>query len=200
MKNYGTAAAVTGTALNFTLFLIKVYIGISSNSLSIYCDAINNLGDMFACIIAIVGFFLVRKYSERQSDRTQSIFTFVIDLIIAVTGTYFVYNGFERVLYPLPVSYSVKYAVVIIGTIVVKIFMAIFYSVFNRKSPSPVLKAMVTDSILDCFITLATLMSLFLVPRTEFAVDGFFAIITGLAITVSAVKNIIEQSKYLIND
>lgn len=200
MKNYGTAAAVTGTALNFMLFLTKVYIGISSNSLSIYCDAINNLGDTFACIIAAAGFLLVRKYTERQSARTQSLFTFVIDLIIAVTGAYFVYNGMERVLYPLPVSYSSKYALVILATIVVKIVMAIVYSVFNSKAPSPVLKAMVTDSILDCFITLATLMSLFLVPRTEFAVDGFFAIITGLAITVSAVKNIIEQSKYLIND
>lgn len=200
MKNYGAVAAAAGTAVNFCLFLTKIYVGISSNSLSIYCDAINNLGDTFASLIALAGFIMIKKFTERKSARTQSLFTFVIDIIIAVTGAYFVYNGLERILYPLPVSYSVKYAFIILATIAVKILLGIFYILFNRKAPSPVLRAMITDSFLDCFITFATLMSLFLVPRVEFATDGFFAVITGLIITVSAVKNIISQAKFLIND
>lgn len=200
MKNYGAVAAAAGAAVNFCLFLTKIFVGISSNSLSIYCDAINNLGDTFATLIALAGFMLIKKFSERKSARTQSLFTFLIDIIIAVTGAYFVYNGLERVLYPLPVSYSVKYAFIILATIAVKIILGIVYIFFNRKAPSPVLRAMITDSFLDCFITFATLMSLFLVPRIEFATDGFFAVITGLIITFSAVKNIILQAKFLIND
>ena len=189
-----------GTGVNFALFLTKIYIGISSNSLAIYCDAVNNLGDTFACIIALIGFVLVKKYDELRSSRAQSLFTFVISLIIAVSGFYFIYSGAERTLYPLPVSYSFKYAAAITATIAVKILLGIFYSAMSKKSPSPMLKAMVLDSILDCFITLATLIGLFLVPRVNFALDGIFAVGTGIMITVSAVKNIIAQSKYLINN
>ena len=189
-----------GTAVNFLLFLTKIYVGISSNSLAIYCDAINNLGDTAACIIALTGFLLVRKYDEIKSSRAQSLFTFVISLIISVTGFYFIYSGAERLLYPLPVSYSVKYAVLIIVTIAVKVLLGVFYWLMGRKCQSPMLKAMVLDSILDCFITLATLIGLFLVPKTDYALDGIFAVVTGITITVSAIKNLIAQSKYLINN
>ena len=199
-KNIGIYAVIIGTAVNFALFLTKIYVGISSNSLSIYCDAINNLGDTFACLIAVLGFHLVRKYSERKSARTQSLCTFIISLVIAVSGAYFIYNGAERILYPLPVSYSFKYAAIIIITVAVKILLGVMYSAFSRKKTSPVLKTMVLDSFLDCFITVFTLLSLFLVPRVNFAVDGIFAVATGIAITASAVKNIKEQTSYLIND
>ena len=200
MKNYGITAMSVGTAANFVLFLTKVYVGISSNSLAIYCDAINNLGDTLACLTALGGFILIKKFTELQSKRAQSLVTFVISLIIAVSGFYFVYNGAERVLYPLPVSYSIKYAILIGATIGVKILLGLFYWVFNKKSQSPMLKAMVLDSVLDCFITLTALIGLILVPKINFALDGVLAVVTGIIITVSAVKNIIEQSKYLINN
>ena len=200
MKNNGITAVIIGTAVNFLLFLTKIYVGISSNSLSIYCDAINNLGDTFACVIAVFGFYLIKKYSERKSARAQSLCTFVISIVIAVSGAYFIYNGAERIMYPLPVSYSHKYAIIIIATIAVKILLGIMYNLFSRKVGSPVLKAMVLDSFLDCFITLFTLLSLFLVPKVNFAVDGIFAVVTGIVITVSAVKNIKEQTSFLINE
>ena len=200
MKNAAIKAGVLGLILNLSLFLVKLYIGISANSLSIYCDAINNLGDTFACGVALLGFVLIKKSGERQSARAQSLCTFVISLFIAVTGIYFVYNGSERLLYPLPVSYSLKYAVAISATIVVKILMGLMYKAFDKRVNSPVLKALALDSFLDCFITLAALMSLILIQRVNFAVDGTFAIITGSIITVSAIKNIISEAKFLVNN
>ena len=61
-------------------------------------------------------------------------------------------------------------------------------------------EAMVLDSFLDCATTIFALMGLFLITKINFAADGIFAIIIGAAVTVSAVKNIIEQSRYLINN
>jgi cation diffusion facilitator family transporter len=199
-KNAGLIAALLGVVLNFSLCLTKVFIGISSNSLAIYCDAINNLGDCFACVIALLGFALVKKQTERQRIRTQSLFTNYISVFIAVTGIYFVYNGIERMMYPLPVSYAVRYAVTLAVTIVIKFLMGIMFRAFNKKEGSPVLSALSLDSFLDCFVTLAALMSLVLVEKVNYAVDGLFAIITGSIITVSAIKNIIKESKALIID
>jgi divalent metal cation (Fe/Co/Zn/Cd) transporter len=63
-----------------------------------------------------------------------------------------------------------------------------------------VFKAMVLDSFLDCAVTLFALMGLFLITKLNFSIDGIFAIIVGIFVTVSAVKNIIEQTKFLINN
>lgn len=200
MKNAGITATSIGLMVNFLLFLTKLYVGLSSNSLSIYCDAINNLGDTFACIIAIFGFVLARKMIDIRAKRTQSLMTFVISIIIAVTGGYFIYNGIDRLFYPLPISYMKNYAVIIIATIFVKIIMGAMFIVFNRKSSSPILKAMAMDSFLDCFITLFTVIGLFLIVKVNYAVDGIFAIVTGAFITISAIKNIITHAKFLITN
>ena len=199
-KKPAMSAGIIGLAVNFILFLTKLYIGIASNSLSIYCDGINNLGDTFSCIIAISGFALCKKLSEEQGNRAQALADFVISLFIAACGIYFFYNGIDRVFYPLPISYSVRYACVITATIFVKLLLGVFFYYSNKKAPSPILKALLLDSFLDCFITLFAVMGLFLVNKTNIAVDGFFALICGGIITVSAIKNIINESKYLITN
>lgn len=200
MNKIGIKATALGVIFNTVLFFAKFYVGISTNSLSIYCDAINNLGDTFACLIAVLGFFLARKVTELKSQKIQSLCTFVISLIIAATGAYFVYNGLQRLMYPLRIAYSEEYAYIIIATVFAKILMGLMYMAFNKKVSSPVLKAMILDSFLDCAVTIFALMGLFLITKVNFAADGIFAIIIGTAVTVSAVKNTIEQSKFLINN
>ena len=200
LKKPAIWAGITGCAVNFILFLIKLYIGIASNALAVYCDSINNLGDTFTCVIAIMGISLSYKLNEKASDRAQSLSDFVISMFIAVCGLYFIYNGIDRVFYPLPISYSTNYALVIVATIFVKIFLGIFFYKTNKKTPSPIFKALLLDSFLDCFITLFAIMGMFLVNKTDLAVDGFFAVICGIAITVSAIKNIIKEAKFLITD
>lgn len=200
MNKIGIKATALGVIFNTVLFFAKFYVGISTNSLSIYCDAINNLGDTFACLIAVLGFFLARKVTELKSQKIQSLCTFVISLIIAATGAYFVYNGLQRLMYPLRIAYSEEYAYIIIATVFAKILMGLMYMAFNKKVSSPVLKAMILDSFLDCAVTIFALMGLFLITKVNFAADGIFAIIIGTAVTVSAVKNTIDQSKFLINN
>lgn len=199
MKSIGAKATMIGIVTNFCLFLIKLYIGISSNSLSIYCDAVNNMGDTVGCIIAFAGFLAINRLDETKSNRAQSLCTFVINLIIAVCGAYFIYNGLERIMYPLPVSYSVKYAVVISATVLVKIVLGVTYIFLNKKENSTVLRAMILDSFLDCFITIAALMGLFLIPKIDFAADGIFSVIAGAMVFIFSAKGIAGEVKYLIN-
>lgn len=200
MGKTGIKTAVFGFTLNFALFLIKLFVSISSGSLAIYCDGINNLGDTLSCIIALIGFILAIKLNERKNSRAQALASFVIGLILAVTGGYFAYNGVERFLYPVQISYSFKYAILIAVTVIVKLIMGIVYLSVNKKHPSPVYKALITDSFLDCVVTACTLMSLTLSVKINFAIDGIISVIIGIAVAVSAIKSIIEQSKYLIND
>lgn len=200
MGKKGVFGAVFGLAMNFALFLVKLFVSISSGSLAIYCDGINNLGDTLSCIIALVGFVLIIRHGEKKSMRIQSLASFVIGLILAFTGAYFAYNGVERMMYPVAISYLTKYAVLIAVTIIVKALMGIVYYILNKNSKSPVFKALITDSILDTVITISALLSLTLSVKINFAIDSIISIAIGTIVCVSAVKTVVSQGKYLIND
>jgi divalent metal cation (Fe/Co/Zn/Cd) transporter len=191
---------VFGLVANLLLFLLKLYVSISSNSLSIYCDAINNLGDTFSCLLAIAGFVLAMKLNQRKGNRVQSLCSFVIGALVAIVGAYFVYNGIERMMYPVMVSFYIKYAILVALTIVVKIIIGIVYAVVNKKHSSPVLKALVIDSFLDCAVTATALMGFYLTQKLNFAIDGAVGIVIGIIVVISAGKTVVEQAKYLIND
>ncbi|MGN0533807.1 MAG: cation diffusion facilitator family transporter [Eubacterium sp.] len=194
------STAIFGLAANFALFLLKLYVGISSNSLSIYCDAINNLGDTLSCIIAIVGFAAAVKLTQRRSNRLQSLCSFVIGCVVAVAGAYFAYSGVERMMYPVVVTYSVKYAALVALTVIVKVIMGIVYTCANKKESSPVLKTLALDSFLDCAITAAALMGFSLTVKINFAIDGIVGIVIGIIAAAGAVKTAVQQAKSLIND
>ena len=202
MRKRDIKIAIFGIACNLSLFLIKLYVGISSNSLAIYCDSVNNLGDTFSSLIALFAFiFIIKsKTSERKSNRVQALCSFIIGSIVAVTGGYCVYTGLERFIYPVLVSYSFKYAVLIILTACVKLVMAMVYIRSNRKAPSPVYKALILDSFLDFAITTMAVMGFFLINKINYAIDGVFGIIIGIIILASASKSVFHQAKFLIND
>lgn len=200
MGKTGVKAAIFGLTVNFALFLIKLYVSISSGSLAIYCDGINNLGDTLSCIIALVGFALAIRLDEKKSSRAQSLASFVIGLILAFTGAYFAYNGIERLLYPVPISFLYKYAILISVTALAKLIIGIVYFKINKKHASPVYKTLIMDSFLDCAITLTTLISLTLSVKINFAIDSILSIVIGITVAISAVKTLWAQCKYLINE
>lgn len=200
MSKTGIKTAIFGFAVNFALFLLKLYIGISTSFLSIYCDSINNLGDTVSCVIALIGFILAIRLNERKSRRAESLATFVISSILFVTGGYFIYSGVERLLYPVMTSYSRLYAILLMVTVAVKMVMAVIYYMIHKKNASPVFKALITDSILDCVITAAILFGFTLSVKINFAVDALLTMLTGTLVAISSAKAIIEQTKFLIND
>ena len=201
MGKTGIKTAVFGVLCNFFLFLIKLYVGISTNSLAIYVDSINNLGDTFSCFIAIAGFaFVLKTKEEKKGERIQSLSSFVIGMIVAVTGAYCVYSGLERFMYPLLVSYSRNYALLICLTAVVKLVMGFVYIRMNKKSPSPVIKTLILDSFLDFGITVSAVCGFFLIEKLGFAADGIIGIAIGIAIVISASKSVWEQAKRLVNE
>lgn len=200
MGKLGIKAAVFGLMTNFILFLIKLYISVSSNSLTIYCDAVNNLADTLSCIVALAGFIIILKVSERKSKRIQALASFLIGIALIAVGLYFAYNGLERLMYPIAVSYSVKYALLVVVTIFIKLAMGIIYIFINKKQSSPVFKTLILDSFLDCAITFTALLGFSLTTKINYAIDGVFSVIIGIAVAIGAFKTVTQQAKFLVND
>lgn len=179
-------------ALNVALFSVKLYVGLSANSISIYSDAVNNMFDSLSGLAAFICFAaLLSSTSEAARaiiKKSEQFFSFVMSVIILLTGLYFAYNSLERLFYPTPISYLTHYLVLLMITVAVKLIMFFAYRGVYRVTSSPIIKVMAADSILDFFITLATVMSLTVSQYAEFAVDAVFGIVISIALIISALK------------
>ena len=179
-------------ALNVALFSVKLYVGLSANSISIYSDAVNNMFDSLSGLAAFICFAaLLSSTSEAARaiiKKAEQFFSFVMSVIILLTGLYFAYNSLERLFYPTPISYLTHYLVLLMITVAVKLIMFFAYRGVYRVTGSPIIKVMAADSILDFFITLATVMSLTVSQYAEFAIDAVFGIVISIALIISALK------------
>lgn len=189
---------ILGLCCNLLLGLLKLYVAVGSNSLAVYCDAVNNFGDTVLCLAVFLCLQCFKNREARFAARAESLLTFCVGLGIAVAGVYFLYNGADRILYPLPIAYLRKYALLLACTVPFKVILALAYNFASKKKASKPLKALFADCILDCAVTLSALAGLLLSAKLPFAADGVFAVVIGAAVAVSAVKTVQKEAKFLI--
>lgn len=181
-----------GALTNLVLFFTKLYVSLSANSISIFSDAINNLSDSLSCVLAVVcmlcaaGF--VKKGISYLAPKIEQVLSFILAIVVLIIGLSFAYSSLERFMYPAPVWFSVKYFAVISVTALVKLAMFFVYKVFSKKTGSPIIKVMATDSITDFAVTVVTLISFTMTQFTEYTVDAFAGLVISVIIVAGAVK------------
>lgn len=202
-KNFVSRACAFGAVVNLILFFVKLYIGLRTNSISIYSDAVNNALDSLSGGIAFVGLSAAVKGSNGAFDgavnKTEQLLSFIISLTVTGAGCYFAYNSLERLMYPTPIWFETLYVWVIAATAAVKGLMFLFYLHIEKKTKSPVAGVIKTDCILDMFITLITIATLIVSKYETYAVDAYCGIAISVIIIVSAVKMLISNARALIN-
>ena len=82
---------------------------------------------------------------------------------------------------------------IIAVTAVVKLLLGAYYKFKDRRHPSPVLKGLFTDSVLDFFITLSTLISFTLTRVAGVPVDGYFGIAISAVLLISGAKSCVSS-------
>ena len=192
----------TGAAVNLILFLIKLYIGLSSNSISIYADSLNNAADTAVCAALCLGFGLIDTQRTEKypfgKGKTEELMSFLISAVVLFTGAAFFYISLEKVFYPVPIWYSTFYAYIIAATAAVKLALFVFFNSESKKLGSDVIKGLRTDSLLDFFITLCTLISFTLTEYTGICVDGFGGLIISAILTVEGFKSLKDSWSMII--
>lgn len=183
---------IAGTVLNIFLFFVKLYVSLSANSISIFSDAMNNLADSISCIVGIICMVISIKLAEKGNDylcgKIEQLLSLTLAVIVAVVGISFAYNSLERFMYPTPIWFTFKYFAMIALTAVVKLLMFFFYRVQAKKNNSAVIKVMQTDSLMDFFVTMVTLVSFVAAQYTDFMIDSFSGLVISIIIIVSAIK------------
>ena len=181
---------------------MKLYVGLSVNSICIWSDAINNLADALSCLVTLGFFWLTLRLGARVQPeipvKGERLLSFLLSCVVAFVGASFAYSSLERLMYPTPVWFSVKFFCIVLLTALVKLGMFFFYRAFARKTQSDVLRVLQADSLMDCFITTATLLSFTLTRWLSFAVDAIFGLAISVFLFVGAAKLIASHLRALI--
>ncbi|MBQ8503438.1 MAG: cation diffusion facilitator family transporter [Clostridia bacterium] len=189
--------------MNFLLFAVKFYVGLSANSISIYSDGINNLFDSLSGALSVICFYFAFRStdlsSSSRSEKTEQFLSFVLSVIVAVAGFVFAYNSAERLMYPTPVWFTYGYLWILVATAVVKLLMAAFFRYKHRKLGSEVLKVMSVDSLLDFFITAVTVVTLLLSQKGTYSLDAYCGILISIMILISGIRMTFSSGKKLLN-
>ncbi|MDR3293109.1 MAG: cation diffusion facilitator family transporter [Clostridiales bacterium] len=185
-------AAVVGLSVNLVLSGVKLYIGLSSNSLSIFSDSINNFADAIGFGIMILGFYMMRKKPTEEFPfgygRAEYLVGFIFAASILFTGLYFIWSALDRLFLPRFLYFTWFGFGVTAACAVVKTALAFYFRSVNKKCPSGVLKGAETDSFLDAGITLMTLVGFLLGAYANLRLDAVVGIVIGIIITVEGVK------------
>jgi len=194
---FGFLSGVTGCICNLILFTAKIIIGTVSGSISITADAINNLSDMGSSAVSLFGF----KMSSRPADeehpfghgRYEYISALVVALIIMTVGLELIKSSIDKIINPTEVSVSFQLVIVLVISILVKLWMFLFNRKLGKTISSQVLTATASDSINDCISTGAVLVASIIGNLINFSLDGYMGIAVAIFIMISGI-GIIKES------
>ncbi|MBR3553473.1 MAG: cation diffusion facilitator family transporter [Clostridia bacterium] len=192
-----------GLAFNLVLFGVKLYVGLSSNSICIWSDAINNLFDALSCLLSFFCMMAAQSAGRggavRVQTKAEQLLSFVLAVIVVLVGAGFAYHSLERLMYPTPVWFAMNYFYIILMTALAKLALYFFYRLINKRRGHAVLRVMQTDSLLDCFITTGTLISFTLTRYLSFAVDAIFGLVISVVIVIQAVRMIVSSVRTVLD-
>ncbi len=202
--NKAVAAIVLGILVNLALFAVKLYIGLSSNSLSVMTDAVNNLSDSLGFIIAAAGFSFLRKKAAGEMvygyGRVEYLADFVIATVVCIVGASFLYLAVERFVLPYLLVFTWNYFAIIASTVVVKILLGLFFRFFNKRVDSGVLKGASLDSFTDAGVTTMSLIGFSLNRYANLRLDAVFGLIIGVIMLINGIKLLISAAKKILGE
>ena len=185
----GKLSGVVGIVSNILLFGLKLLVGTISGSVSITADAMNNLSDATSAIVTLVGFKLAEKPADEDHPYGHARYEYLSGLAVAamiiVIGFELAKTSVQKIFDPTPVEFSVAVAIVLIGSIIVKLWLCLFNRKLGKHIDSSALLATSADSRNDAISTSAVLVAALIELLTRWHIDGYMGLAVALFILYS---------------
>ena len=162
-RAYGVLCGAIGILLNILLFAGKFIAGSLAKSVAVTADAFNNLADAGSSVITMIGFRLAGQKPDKEHPFGHGRFEYIAGLLVSAAiilmGVELLKTSVEKIIAPQAVEFSVLTAVILVFSVAVKIYMAVYNGSLGKKLASPALAAAARDSLSDSIATAVVLVS-----------------------------------------
>lgn len=198
----GRRAGLVGLLFNLLLFGLKLALGLSSHSLAIVADGINNLTDAGASAITFLGFWLARRPADREHPfghaRYEYLSGLAVSVVILLMGFELLKTSIQKIFSPEAVSLSLMTFLLLLLCAGVKLFMAIFYRSLGKAIHSETLCTAAKDSRNDVIATLAVLAGGGISLAFQINIDAWLGLAVALFILWSGIASIRETASVIL--
>lgn len=195
-KKFAVLSSAAGIVLNLFLCIVKFVIGNLSNSISISADGFNNLSDAGTSLVSLLGFKIagygrgyVHPFGHGRIEWIMGLFT---SIIILLMGIKLADTSFDAIINQQKTVFSNAVVVVLVISIIIKVYMYCYNKKFAVITDSAALKATAADCISDCAATGAVLFSAVISYITGFEIDGYCGVLVSVFIIFTAIKSLWE--------
>jgi len=186
---YGKLCGIAGIVLNVILFAGKFLAGMLSNSIAITADAFNNLSDAGTSLVTLAGFKLAEQKPDSDHPfghgRIEYLSGLIVSAVILMMAFELFMDSVDKILHPSEVEFSIIVFVILIASILGKLYMAYYNFSIGKKIDSSTLKATGTDSLSDCISTAVVLIATLVGYLTNVQIDGYCGIAVAVLIFVA---------------
>ena len=189
---YGMLTSVVGIFCNVLLFSVKLTIGLILSSLAVTADAFNNLSDAASSIISFIGVKMAGKPADVEHPfghgRIEYIAALIVSFLVIEVGFTFFKSSISKILHPEEISFDLVPFVILILSILVKLWMAFFNNKLGKRIDSKVMLATAADSLGDVITTSATVLSIIICHFTSINVDAIAGLIVSAIVIWSGIS------------
>ena len=199
---YGTLCGIMGIIFNVLLFGIKMLAGAISGSISIMADAFNNLTDAGSSVITLIGFRMSGQKPDRDHPfghgRIEYISGLIVSMLILLVGFELGKSSIEKIVTPEPVEFSIVAVIILVCSIAVKGYMALYNFTIGKKIGSSAMRATAQDSLNDTIATAAVLLCLVFAKLTSINIDAYCGLAVSGFILFSGLRAVKETMDPLL--
>lgn len=201
----GRVAGAVGIVTNFLLFLMKIIVGTVFHSVSVTADAVNNLTDSGSSVVTLIGFKMASKPADEKHPfghaRIEYLSGVIVSFIVVFLGLQLGMSSIEKILTPEENALTPVALVVLVISILAKLWQCLFYRKVGRMIKSESVEATSKDSRNDVIATSVVLLGAVITMLTGVNLDGYmgaavalFIVFSGVQLTISTADPLLGQA------
>ena len=188
----GKLSGFVGIIGNILLCALKLIVGTVSGSVSITADGMNNLSDATSSVVTLVGFRLAERPADDDHPYGHARYEYLSGLAVAamivVIGFELGRTSLDKILHPVAVEMDLVMLLVLIGSVLVKLWLCLFNRRLGKRITSQTLLATAADSRNDVIATSAVLLAVVTEKLTDLRIDGYMGMAVALFILYSGIS------------
>lgn len=201
----GRVAGAVGIVTNFLLFLMKIIVGTVFHSVSVTADAVNNLTDSGSSVVTLIGFKMASKPADEKHPfghaRIEYLSGVIVSFIVIFLGLQLGMSSIEKILTQEENALTPVALVVLVISILAKLWQCLFYRKVGRMIKSESVEATSKDSRNDVIATSVVLLGAVITMLTGVNLDGYmgaavalFIVFSGVQLTISTADPLLGQA------
>lgn len=192
--------SIVGVVVNVFLAIFKAIIGISSNSIAVTLDAVNNISDALSSVITIIGTKLGAMKSNKRHPlgygRIEYLSSMVVAAIVLYAGITSLVESLKKIITPEKADYSTISLAIIVVAIFIKLILGQYVKKQGKKYNSVALVASGSEAVFDAILSASVLFSAIVYLIWNISLEAY----VGFVISIIIIKAGIEMMIDTLND